>query len=329
MELTPIQEFYKGRSVLITGATGFCGKALLEKLLRSCPDIGNIFLLMRPKRGQDVTVRLAKLFDDPVFDTVKSKLNMPLEHKVFPIFGDITQMGLGISAQNRDRLCREVSIVFHAAATIKFNENLKVALQTNALIYVSTAYSQCPIPEIEEKVYHPPHDPKRLSECVNWLSETDFQAIEPTILGKWPNTYSYSKALAEHIIHENRDILPVAIFRPSIVISTWKDPIPGWIDNMNGPTMGIMGCSMGMIRCGHVDKQKVSDMVPIPECTTSFPECSNPLSGVNISTHAENMPSETPLPVQSGTILWYFVKEDLRFCQRRFSWNSFLPAFRI
>ncbi|KAJ4442000.1 hypothetical protein ANN_11864 [Periplaneta americana] len=47
------------------------------------------------------------------------------------------------------------------------------------------------------------------------------------------------------------------------IISTWKEPIPGWIDNMNGPTMGIMGCSMGMIRCGHLDTDKICDIVPV------------------------------------------------------------------
>ena len=68
-----------------------------------------------------------------VFDTIKSNLKIPLEHKVFPIPGDITQSGLGISTQNREQLCKEVSIVFHAAATIKFNENLRVALRTNVM----------------------------------------------------------------------------------------------------------------------------------------------------------------------------------------------------
>jgi FlaA1/EpsC-like NDP-sugar epimerase len=66
MELTPIQEFYKGRSVLITGATGFCGKSLLEKLLRSCSDVGKIYLLVRPKKNEDISTRFKKVFDDPV-----------------------------------------------------------------------------------------------------------------------------------------------------------------------------------------------------------------------------------------------------------------------
>jgi hypothetical protein len=30
--------------------------------------------------------------------------------------------------------------------------------------------------------------------------------------------------------------LPLAIVRPSIVVAAWKEPVPGWIDNLNGPT---------------------------------------------------------------------------------------------
>lgn len=46
-------------------------------------------------------------------------------------------------------------------------------------MYVSTAYSHFPLQEVEEKIYSPPHDPKGMSDTVNWLSETDFRAIEP------------------------------------------------------------------------------------------------------------------------------------------------------
>lgn len=53
-----VRDFYKGRNVLITGGTGFMGKVLIEKLLYSTPDIGNVYVLMRPKRGKSVAQRL-------------------------------------------------------------------------------------------------------------------------------------------------------------------------------------------------------------------------------------------------------------------------------
>lgn len=65
-QLTPVQEFYRGQSIFITGGTGFMGKLLIEKLLRSCPGIASIYLLMRPKKGKDVHQRAEEIFDDPV-----------------------------------------------------------------------------------------------------------------------------------------------------------------------------------------------------------------------------------------------------------------------
>lgn len=61
-----IPEFYANRSIFITGGTGFMGKVLIEKLLRSCPDVREIFVMLRPKKHLDVHDRLKDLLNFPV-----------------------------------------------------------------------------------------------------------------------------------------------------------------------------------------------------------------------------------------------------------------------
>ncbi len=52
-----IIEFYRDKSIFITGATGFLGKALIEKLLRSCYHLNKIYVLVRGKKGKTPTER--------------------------------------------------------------------------------------------------------------------------------------------------------------------------------------------------------------------------------------------------------------------------------
>lgn len=66
MALTEVQEFYKGKSIFITGGSGFMGKVLIEKLLYSCSELEEIFILMRPKRDKSIDDRLDEMFKLPV-----------------------------------------------------------------------------------------------------------------------------------------------------------------------------------------------------------------------------------------------------------------------
>jgi len=63
---SPIQEFFRDGVVFLTGGTGFMGKVLVEKLLRTCPHIKHIYLLIRSKKGKNVDERLEDIFEDRV-----------------------------------------------------------------------------------------------------------------------------------------------------------------------------------------------------------------------------------------------------------------------
>jgi len=61
-----VAEFFRGRSIFVTGASGFMGKVLMQKLLYSCPDLRAIYILMRSKRGKTPEQRAEEMFKVPV-----------------------------------------------------------------------------------------------------------------------------------------------------------------------------------------------------------------------------------------------------------------------
>jgi len=52
-------------------------------------------------------------------------------HKVSGVAGDCSLPGLGLSVSSRNTLINEVNIVFHGAATVRFDEHIRVAMTIN------------------------------------------------------------------------------------------------------------------------------------------------------------------------------------------------------
>ena len=56
-----ISKFYENKSIFVTGATGFVGKVLIEKLFRSCYNLNKIYVLVRSKKGKQPSERLEEI----------------------------------------------------------------------------------------------------------------------------------------------------------------------------------------------------------------------------------------------------------------------------
>ncbi|KAG9508525.1 putative fatty acyl-CoA reductase, partial [Fragariocoptes setiger] len=277
---SPIINFYNGRSIFITGGTGFMGKVLIEKLLRTCTGIKHIYVLMRAKRAHQPADRLNELVKSRLFDIVRNKQPNFID-KLVIVEGDVTLPQMGLSPGDIATLCREVSVVFHSAATVRFDDPLKQSIAINvigtknvielcrrmrsvaAIVHVSTAYANCDKPIIEERFYPTDESPQQLMQLTEWMSESMLQALKPELLRARPNTYTYTKAMAEaYLINEAYD-LPVIICRPSIVVASWREPVRGWIDNFNGPTGVLLAVGKGLVRSMYCNKSCTADIIPV------------------------------------------------------------------
>lgn len=154
--------------------------------------------------------------------------------KLVPIQGDVTFDDLGLSGEQLKRVINETNIVFHCAATLRLEANLKDALDMNttgtkrvldvarniknllAFIHLSTAFCYCDQEVLLEKVYDCAHDPEELISIGKWMDAKTLEKITPDLLNPHPNTYTYSKRLAEILVQNEYPKMPVCIARPSI-----------------------------------------------------------------------------------------------------------------
>jgi hypothetical protein len=47
------------------------------------------------------------------------------------------------------------------------------------------------------------------------------------------------------------------------VTAALKEPIPGWVDNLNGPTGLLAGAGKGILRSIHCYREMVADLIPV------------------------------------------------------------------
>lgn len=137
-----IVERLAGKRIAVTGATGFLGTALVERLLRCVPDC-ELVLVVRPGwRGADERVRRDILRND-AFDRLRAAdadaaesgtetFEEAAARRIQAVAGDVTRDGLGLDEAGRSRLAA-CDTVIHAAAAVSFDAALDDAVEVNML----------------------------------------------------------------------------------------------------------------------------------------------------------------------------------------------------
>lgn len=60
-----------------------------------------------------------------------------------------------------------------------------------------------------------------------------------------------------------RQLIGIFSFFNPTVISSYREPVEGWVDNVYGPTGALVGCGAGLIRTLNIDESCTAELVPV------------------------------------------------------------------
>ncbi|PZC70617.1 hypothetical protein B5X24_HaOG215448 [Helicoverpa armigera] len=295
-DVPTIPEFYKGKTIFVTGGSGFIGKVLIEKLLYSCTELDRIYLLLRNKKGVKSEDRLAELYAAPCFQRLKAERPGVFESKVFVVSGNVMEAGLGLSQEDRALLVNRVNVIFHVAASVRFDDTLKYSTQLNlrgtvevmelakemrelcSLVHVSTSYANTNRDPIEEVLYPPLADWRETLAICEKADEHTLKILTPNSqqtfhVGQGAShrpaarSLAMARAAADLCCRILKCIIKNRLFT---VISSIDEPIPGWIESFNGPVGIFVACGKGIMRTIHTKADIKSDFMPVDVCVKNI-----------------------------------------------------------
>jgi long-chain acyl-CoA synthetase len=131
-----VRRAFSGKNVMLIGVTGFIGKVWLANTLMDLPELKKVYLLIRRQKSNPGERRFEKMVEDsPVFDPLfelhGDRFAAFLREKVEVVEGDVTQPGLGLSADVSRRLQQNLDLIINSSGLTDFNPDLRDALTTN------------------------------------------------------------------------------------------------------------------------------------------------------------------------------------------------------
>jgi long-chain acyl-CoA synthetase len=196
------------RPILLTGATGFVGAVVLDRLLRAGHEV---ICLIRAADNSEATDRL---------HTVIERSGAPRGARARAVAGDLTTPGLGLDDERRAALAGEVGTIVHCAASVAFDLPLEESRAINVEGTRRVLALAAEVSDIERVVH--------VSTAYVAGARRGTVAEDDTGHGPFRNAYERSKREAEDLVRASG--LPATVLRPSIVAG---ERGTGWTASFN------------------------------------------------------------------------------------------------
>lgn len=193
-------------SYFVTGATGFVGRHLLEKLFARS---GHIYLLVR----SGSKTKLKKMLED--MDAPMKRIDM--------ITGDLTKNSLGVSKKNKDKMAGKIKHFYHLAAIYDMSAGLDEQMAANV---DGTSHAVHLAESIKAKCFHHVSSIAAAGMYPGVFREDMFEEAEGL-----DHPYFKTKHESEAVVRHTCQI-PFRIYRPGMVLGHSQT---GVIDKIDGP----------------------------------------------------------------------------------------------
>jgi fatty acyl-CoA reductase len=163
-----------------------------------------------------------EILSSPCFSRIPN-LKAFAESKVIPVAGDLIMDKLGLSPEDRRMITENCHVMINCAASVNFDDPLQDALRINyfgcmrmlelakeckqleVFTHVSTAYVNCDRKEyIAEEIYNPDIDVDSIVKNLMAMNPQEVTLNEKKLIGNFPNTYTFTKNLAEKSLNKRK-----------------------------------------------------------------------------------------------------------------------------
>ena len=300
-----LNAFYRNKSILITGATGFVGSILLQTIISNLPESGLIYCIFRNETG--------------------------LVHpRIKWIRGDIRMPKFGLDELTLQSLQEQVEIVFHLAAHTGWNIGLKDQVASNTLPAIHAAELASTFKKLQSFIFTSSYwsagnrfDEIEIKEDFfqDFSAEIELSDIInrdlPARLADWPNPYSYAKNLAERILQQRFPEMPIVVARVTSVCGTWLFPERGICRFDNALPAFLRAIATGSVKYFPSGmKTAVNDAIPVDLCvnlllTNAADRAREFCSIINCGSAKRNLPTVGSIAEMVGEIRYFDTPSEL------------------